>query len=46
MLYGILVVLGFMAVIFIFFFTILYYLRIGLNTHDAEKVDPMPKKKY
>lgn len=46
MFYGITVVLGFMAVIFMFFFTLLHFLGKELHTHDAEHVDPMPEKKY
>lgn len=46
MMYGLTVVMGFMVVIFLFFFTLMHYLGKGLNTHDAEKVDPIPDKKY
>ncbi|MBB5181794.1 hypothetical protein HNQ44_003268 [Planomicrobium koreense] len=46
MLYGVTVTLGFMVVIFLFFFTLMYFLRKELHTHDAEHVDPLPEKKY
>lgn len=46
MMYELTVVLGFMVVIFLFFFTLMHFLGKGLDTHDAEKVDPIPTKKY
>lgn len=46
MLSGIVTVLGFMAVIFMFFFTLLHFLGKELHTHDAEHVDPHPERKY
>lgn len=46
MLSGIITVLGFMAVIFMFFFTLLHYLGKELHIHDAEHVDPLPNRKY
>ncbi|MDN7243679.1 hypothetical protein QWY14_17965 [Planococcus sp. N028] len=46
MLYDVTVVLGFMVVIFLFFGVLMHYLGKGLNTHDAEHVDPAPKKRY
>lgn len=46
MLYGVTVTLGFMLVIFLLFFTLMYYVRKELPTHDAEHVDPLPDKKY
>jgi hypothetical protein len=46
MIYGITVTLGFMAVIFMFFFTLLHFLGKELHTHDAEHVDPIPEEKY
>lgn len=46
MLSGIVTVLGFMAVIFMFFFTLLHYLGKELHTHDAEHVDPHPDRKF
>ncbi len=46
MLYGVTVTLGFMVVIFLFFFTLMYFLGKELHTHDAEHVDPLPDKKY
>ncbi|MBT2572271.1 hypothetical protein [Planococcus sp. ISL-110] len=46
MFYGITVTLGFMVVIFIFFFTLLHFVGKELNSHDAEHVDPIPEKKY
>lgn len=46
MLSGIVTVLGFMAVIFMFFFTLLHYLGKELHTHDAEHIDPQPNHKY
>lgn len=46
MLAGIVTVLGFMAVIFMFFFTLLHFLGKELHTHDAEHVDPYPERKF
>lgn len=46
MLAGIVTVLGFMVVIFIFFFTLLHFVGRGLNSHDAEHVDPLPERKF
>ena len=46
MLAGVITVLGFMAVIFIFFFTLLHFLGRELHPHDAEHVDPLPERKY
>ncbi|EGA89354.1 hypothetical protein GPDM_10610 [Planococcus donghaensis MPA1U2] len=46
MFYDITVVLGFMVVIFMFFFTLLHFLGKELHTHDSEHVDPVPEKKY
>lgn len=46
MLEGVTIVLGFMVVIFLFFFTLLHFLGKELHAHDAEHVDPMPKKRY
>lgn len=46
MLAGIVTVLGFMAVIFMFFFTLLHFLGKELHTHDAEHVDPHPERKF
>ncbi|WP_204249445.1 hypothetical protein [Planococcus versutus] len=46
MVYGITVVLGFVVVIFLFFFVLLHFLGKGLDSHDAEHVDPIPEKKY
>lgn len=46
MLEGVVVVLGFMVVIFLFFFTLLHFLGRELHSHDAEHVDPLPKKRY
>lgn len=46
MIAGIVTVLGFMAVIFMFFFTLLYYLGKELHPHDAEHVDPQPERKF
>ncbi|WP_162835043.1 hypothetical protein [Planococcus sp. CAU13] len=39
-------VLGFMVVIFLFFFTLLHFLGKELHTHDAEHIDPKPDEKY
>ncbi|WP_203334720.1 hypothetical protein [Planococcus beigongshangi] len=39
-------VLGFMVVIFLFFFTLLHFLGKELHTHDAEHIDPLPEDKY
>lgn len=46
MFYGITAVLGFMAVIFMFFFTLLHYLGKELHSHDAEHIDPLPKERH
>lgn len=46
MLEGITIVMGFMVVIFLFFFTLLHFLGKELHPHDAEHVDPMPKKRF
>jgi hypothetical protein len=46
MLEGVTVVLGFMVVIFLFFFTLLHFLGKELHSHDAEHVDPLPKKRF
>lgn len=46
MLYGITAVLGFMAVIFMFFFTLLHFLGKELHSHDAEHIDPLPKELF
>lgn len=39
-------VLGFMVVIFLFFFTLLYFLGKELHSHDAEHIDPNPMEKF
>ncbi|QDY46007.1 hypothetical protein FK545_12895 [Planococcus glaciei] len=44
MLEGVTIVMGFMVVIFLFFFTLLHFLGKELHAHDAEHVDPLPKK--
>lgn len=46
MLEGVTITLGFMVVIFLFFFTLLHFLGKELHSHDAEKVDPMPKNRF
>ncbi|ETP68973.1 hypothetical protein QWY22_05260 [Planococcus liqunii] len=46
MLEGVTIVMGFMVVIFLFFFTLLHFLGKELHAHDAEHVDPLPKKRY
>ncbi len=46
MFYGVTVTLGFVVVIFLFFFVLLHFLGKGLNSHDAEHVDQIPEKKY
>ncbi len=46
MVYGITVVLGFVVVIFLFFFVLLHFLGKGLDSNDSEHVDPIPEKKY
>lgn len=46
MMYDIAVVLGFMVVIFLFFFVLMHFLGKELHSHDAEHVDPLPKKRY
>ena len=46
MLEGITIVMGFMVVIFLFFFTLLHFLGKELHAHDAEHVDPLPKKRF
>ncbi|RNF38417.1 hypothetical protein [Planococcus salinus] len=43
MLYGVTVVLGFMVVIGLFFAVLMHFLGKGLNTHDAEIIDPTPE---
>ena len=46
MLEQIVTVMGFMVVIFLFFFTLLHYLGKELHSKDAEHVDPVPERKY
>ncbi|HSJ37961.1 MAG TPA: hypothetical protein VK945_07075 [Planococcus sp. (in: firmicutes)] len=46
MLASIVTVLGFMVVIFIFFFTLLHFIGRELHSHDAEHVDPLPERKF
>lgn len=43
MFYDVTIVLGFMVVIFLFFFTLLHFLGKELHSHDAEHVDPLPE---
>lgn len=46
MLAGIVTVLGFIGVIFLFFFTLMHFLGKELHSHDAEHVDPLPEKTH
>ena len=46
MLYGVTVVLGFMMVIALFFATIMHFLNKGLDSHDAELIDPTPEQGF
>ncbi len=45
MFFGITAVLGFMVVIFLFFFTLMHFLG-KLHSHDAEHIDPLPKERH
>ncbi|MFX3675101.1 MAG: hypothetical protein ACE3JQ_11755 [Paenisporosarcina sp.] len=46
MIFGLITVIGFMLILAIVGVTIMHYLSKGMVKHDADRIDPIPEKRY
>lgn len=46
MLFGVTTVLGYMGGLAAVGFTIMYFIKKDVRSHDSETIDPMPEERY